>query len=75
MKKLNLALPDELFEKVDIAAKALWITRSDYIRQALARAVKLDEDFIDKHAPIFTSNNIQEDDEDTKLLRKYGMLD
>jgi metal-responsive CopG/Arc/MetJ family transcriptional regulator len=40
---VNISLPEELLDKVDRAAKAEFISRSDYIRQALAGKLKADE--------------------------------
>ncbi len=76
MKKILISLPVDLFNKVDLTAKAFWVTRSDYIRQALARAIKHDEEFVSKEAHKLAKSGVQpveEDDEDTKLLKKYGL--
>lgn len=40
---INISLPKELINKVDIAAKAEYASRSDYIRQALVGKLKADQ--------------------------------
>lgn len=39
MKRINLALPEELFINLDEAAKAYYMSRSEYIRLVLHKAV------------------------------------
>lgn len=41
--KISLVIPEVLLNKVDESSKAFYITRANYIRQALARAVEVDE--------------------------------
>ncbi len=39
---INISLPEELVKKVDVAAKAEYASRSDYIRQALVNKLQTD---------------------------------
>ena len=39
---VNISLPEELVKKVDVAAKAEYASRSDYIRQALVTKLRAD---------------------------------
>ena len=40
---INISLPKELVQKIDIAAKAEFASRSDYIRQALVGKLRADK--------------------------------
>ncbi|MDB5178538.1 MAG: putative transcriptional regulator, CopG family [Patescibacteria group bacterium] len=40
---INISLPEELVKKIDVAAKAEYASRSDYIRQALVGRLKATE--------------------------------
>lgn len=39
---VNISLPEELVKKIDVAAKAEYASRSDYIRQALVAKLQTD---------------------------------
>lgn len=40
---INISLPKELIKKIDNAARAEFASRSDYIRQALVKKLKVDQ--------------------------------
>ena len=40
---INISLPKELVQKIDIAAKAEFASRSDYIREALVGKLRADK--------------------------------
>lgn len=43
-KKINIIVSDELLKRLDESAKSRYMTRSDYIRQAVLASIKLDQD-------------------------------
>ena len=75
MKKINLSLAPELLNRLELTAKALCISRSDYIRQAISRALKKDEELVIREVAKYHKPKTAEQlSEGEALLKKYGML-
>lgn len=60
-RKVNISLPADLLKELDEAARAEFITRSAYIREALTSRIKLDS---------YIENEYKNSDSDYSVIRK-----